>query len=193
MDGQFACVLHEDVFAACGFSAGDSISAEQANELLRQSQERFAREMALRLLSRRMYARRELFGKLAEPYGESAAGLAADRMEELGLINDRDYARRFAADAVNLKNQGSLRIARALAEKGISRELIEETLLNQSSDPQPAIAAIVLRKYSRHLAEENGQGKIMQALARLGWRYDDIREVLRNLQQDEEYYSLQEL
>lgn len=148
-----------------------------------------ARQMALRLLDRRMHTRRELFSKLAERWGEEEAESAVRRMEELGFIDDRDYARRFAADAEHLRGQGELRIARALAEKGVGREIIEEVLAERERDPEPLIAEILLRKYRRYLADERGRAQAAQALARLGWRYEDIRAALRNLAEDEEYYN----
>ena len=49
-------------------------------------------------LSRSSYPKAGLIKKLCASFPDYAAEAAADRMEELGLINDRDYAAPYAAD-----------------------------------------------------------------------------------------------
>lgn len=190
VDGCYDCVLHEEIFAAARLSCGQEIDEGRLEELRRLSAEKRARERALRLLGARSYSRQGLCEKLLEvcEYEEIAAA-AAERMEELGLLDDRDYARRLAADCKNRKGFAPARIAAELTRKGIAREIIEETLADMEEDPRPAIARIALRKYGRHLGDEKGVRKAFAGLMRLGYRSGDIREVLGNLAEDLEYYD----
>lgn len=190
VEGEFACVLHPDTYAVSGVAVGDTLTPHQLERLKGESTGRLAREKALALLSQRAYTARKLYGKLVEyTEDEEAAAAAVARMKELGLVNDTDYARRFAADCLNLRHYSIPRTAQALGEKGIDRELIRETLESLEYDPQTAIAGLVLRKYARYLEDEKGVRKTISALQRLGYRYGDIRAVLENLAEDPAYYE----
>lgn len=190
IDGEFACVLHPEVYALSGLSVGGSIKEPELEQLRARSAEKRAREKALSLLARRSYTGEGLCAKLTEHTGdERAAAAAVARMQELGLVDDADYARRFAADCLNLKHYSLTRTARALCEKGIDRELIESVLSEVGFDPEAAAARIVKRRYLRYLGDEKGAMKTIAALQRLGYDYGDIRAVLRNLAEDPDYYE----
>jgi len=190
IDGVFACVLHPEVYAVADIGVGRQVEPEALDEALRASRDKFAREYALNLLAQRSYTAKSLRDKLtAKVEDEEIADTVVARMEELGLIDDADYARRFAADCLNRRGFSLPRTARALREKGIDREIIDETLSRIEYDPQPAIAQIVRRKYLRYLEDEKGMRNTIAALQRLGYRFDDIRAVLQNLAEDENYYD----
>jgi len=190
IDGVFACVLHPEVYVGADIGVGRQVEPEALDEALRASRDKFAREYALNLLAQRSYTAKSLRDKLtAKVEDEEIADTVVARMEELGLIDDADYARRFAADCLNRRGFSLPRTARALREKGIDREIIDETLSRIEYDPQPAIAQIVRRKYLRYLEDEKGVRNTIAALQRLGYRFDDIRAVLQNLAEDENYYD----
>lgn len=79
------------------------MSPERLETLRQEDELRSARERALDLLSAAEQTSGTLRQKLLRWYGEEAVEAAVLRMEELGLINDLDYGRRYAADAVNLR------------------------------------------------------------------------------------------
>lgn len=190
LDGAFYCALHPEVFALSELKTGDVADPETVEELRLRSEKRAAAERALRLLAGRSYTRRGLTDKLRERHGEEAAETAAARMEELGLLNDEDYARRCASDCLNLKGYSHQRTVQELVRKGIDRELAEAVLEEREEDPQEAIARIVERKYLRPLREggEKGRNRTVNALLRLGYQYGDIRAALSRLLEDD-YYS----
>lgn len=146
-------------------------------------------EYALTLLSRRAYTEKGLYDKLCRRYDEEHAAAAVARMLELNLLDDEDYARRMAADCVNLKGMAPRRTAMELARKGIDRNVIDSVVAELEVDPQPAIARIVKRKYQAYIDDEKGRNKTVNALLRLGYKYDDIAAALRNLDNDEDYYE----
>jgi regulatory protein len=51
---------------------------------------------------------------------------------ELGYVDDARYARVFTEDKRNLEGWGGQRIARALRERGVARELIEAALVEEA-------------------------------------------------------------
>ncbi|MCL2068287.1 MAG: recombination regulator RecX [Oscillospiraceae bacterium] len=148
-------------------------------------------EKALSLLSVRSYTERGLYDKLcAFTDDEEAAWNAILRMRELGLLDDLDYARRYAADCMSLKGYSLSRTKQLLRRKGISADTVDEALEeHEHTDPQPMIANIILKRYMRHMSGADGQKKLIAALMRKGFKYADIRAVLENLLEDENYYA----
>lgn len=189
LDGEFWCALHVDVFASSELTTGGTVSAERLEELRDESEARITRERAMRLLGGRSYTEQGLYDKLCERAEERHAAAAVARMVELGLVDDEDYARRYAADCVNLKGYSHRRTEQALLQKGIDRDIAERTLEAMEEDPEAAIARIVKRKYLRGLSEEKGRNRAVNGLGRLGYRYGDIRRVIANLLEDEDYYE----
>lgn len=188
-DGEFVCALHPDVFGSSPIKSGCEISPEEMEELRRQSEAKITKDRALRLLSARAYTSKGLFRKLVAYTDEDCAQAAVDRMVELGLVDDYDYARRYGADCMNLKGYSVRRTKQALMEKGIAREIIDQVAEEWDVEPEPAIAKIVIRKYMRYIEDEKGLQKMTNALLRLGYHHGDIRRVLRNLAEDPEYYE----
>lgn len=186
LEGSFVCALHPDV--AAELHPGDVVDDARLEQLESRSNLLFAKGQALRLLSIRPYACQELFKKLSANWGEEAAAAAVSRMLELGYLDDEDYAGRYTRELTR-KGRAKNRILRELMAKGIDRDLAEEVLERESQDPEQAAAKVVLRKYRNSLEDEKGLRRTQNALARLGYPYDVIRAVLRNLREDENYYS----
>ena len=148
-----------------------------------------AKNYAMRLLSGRAYTKKTLCEKITARFDEESAEAAVTRMEELGLINDADYARRYAADCLNLKRYSLRRTAQALHQKGIDRHIIEDTLAEMEFAPEQSVARLLERKYPKWQEDEKNKTRAVNALVRLGYGYGDIRTVMQNLQEDPEYYE----
>lgn len=187
LDGAYHCALHPD--AATGLVVGQELDDDTLAALEANSAYLSAKARALNMLSQRSYTAQGLYDKLARQDGEEAAAAAVERMLELNLLDDEDYARRMAGDLVNRKGFSASRAVRELMQKGIDRELAEEAVAGIETDPQLAIAEIVRKKYLQALEDEKGRRKTINALLRLGYRYGDIQAVLGNLGEDEHYYD----
>jgi regulatory protein len=86
--------------------------------------------IAYRFLNRRERTEAEVRARLerGEVGGEEIELVIAELIE-LGLLDDARYARVFTEDKRNLEAWGNERIARALQERGVERELIEAALV----------------------------------------------------------------
>ncbi len=98
LDGALAADVDADTLALWGLRVGDEISRQAFDELCSRSDLERAKSRALFFLNRRSYSKKELYEKVRAACAPEAAQAAVDRMEELGLVDDLDYARRFAAD-----------------------------------------------------------------------------------------------
>lgn len=177
-DGTTFRILTEIVLTE-HLAPGQELSEEVLEELLAMSRRKRAGEKALTLLDYRAYSKKELMDRLARESGREAAEEAADRMEELGLLNDEDFARRYAEELFHRKGFSKDRVRQELFRRGIERDLAEEITEELAPSAEGALRDLIERKYIRYLEDEKGRRRVVAALQRLGYRYEDIRRVLR--------------
>ena len=125
IDGEFAMKLDTEVLLAHRFDVGREIDDEALHACVTDSQLKRCKDKAMWLISYRDHSRRELTDKLRKDYPAHIAEAAVCRMEELGLVNDANYARRYTADLISLKHLSERGIRQKLYEKGIERGLID--------------------------------------------------------------------
>jgi len=93
------------------------------------------REHAIRLLARRDHSYTELARKLAN-YGGTPEEIeeTLSRMVELGLLDDRRFAEAWIRSKA--RRHGGARLRHDLAQRGVSRELIEEAMAVEATDSE---------------------------------------------------------
>ena len=179
INGEFAMKLDTEVLLQHRFDVGREIDDEQLHACVQDSDSKRCKDKALWLISFRDHSRSELIQKLRRDYREDVCETAVARLEELGLIDDARYARRYAADLIGVKHLSARGVRQKLYEKGIDRDLIDEVLDEIVIDEHEQIRQIIDKKYARSLDDEKGQRRCVNALARAGFGYGDIRSVLR--------------
>ncbi len=185
IDGEFAVKIDSETLIASPFSVGSEITDEQLKQLIDDSDEKRAKEKALWLLSSRDHSSRELETKIKKTSGSEAAEKAVRRMEELGLVNDEKFARRYAGELINVKHLSVKGARYKLLEKGIDRDLADLILEEMAPDPREHIELLIEKKYSRYLSDEKGRKKTVAALQRMGYSWGDIKAVMSNYFEDE--------
>jgi len=147
-DGAFLCAVHPDAWAESGLSVGDPVEGDALAALQTASEFATAKKKALALLGARSYTRRQLCERLSRTASAEAAEAAADRMEELGLLDDVDYALRYARELAENRSYAPRRIRLELRKKGLDRETIEEALASLGDrDDTAAAVALLERRY----------------------------------------------
>ena len=179
IDGEFAMKLDTETLLAYRFDVGCEIGDEELHACVLASEQKRCKDKALWLIAYRDHSRKELTDKLRRDYGEECCEKTADRLEELGLVDDGRYARRYAADLIAIKHLPARGVSQKLREKGIDRDLIDEVLEEFVIDEEEQIRAVIEKKYARSLSDEKGQRRCANALARLGFGYSEIRSVMR--------------
>lgn len=181
IDGEQAVKVDTETFLRSGLRLGDELDDEELHQLIQASDAHRAREKALYLLEHRAHSKKELTEKIARTAASrEAAEAAADRMEELGLLNDEEYARRYAQELFTRKRYGAMRVKQELRQKGIDPELIEE-LLAEYADEDAALEnmqALLFKKYPGWQEDEKVRRRAFAALQRLGYAYTDIRRAM---------------
>ena len=193
VDGEFAFSLDTETFADADLHEEDEIESFRLEELRRRSDTRKAVDRALDILALRDHAAGELYQKLCRKFDPHSAAAAVAKAEELGLLNDADFARRRAAELMR-KRKSRREVEQDLAAKGIDRDTaaqVLEELYAPEDGPDPEVAAacaLVQRQYARKLAEGK-RPQVMAALARRGFSYAVIRTALEANDAGEDDFS----
>ena len=162
-------------FALC---SGKELTGGEAEALQSAARRSSLRERAIAALSRRPQSRRELERRLAQwEASEEDTAVICDRMEELGYLNDAYYAcqvvRHYSA-----KGFGEKKLRDELYRRGIPRELWDDAL-GEASDPGAAIGAFLEKKLAGRCPDREECRKLSAALARRGFRWEDVSDALR--------------
>ena len=180
LDGELAVKLDTETLLQSGWKTGMEIDDEALHTLIQQSDARRAQEKALYLLEHRSHSKKELADKISRSASWEAAEKAAQRMEDLGLVDDERYAHSLAAELLGRKHYAARRAEYELLQKGIDRELARACIEEFAADPEESLREVIERKYLRSLADEKGRRRVFAALQRLGYSGEDIRKVLRD-------------
>lgn len=184
IDGEYAMKLDTATLAENGITVGCVIEDDELKELIEKSNYKRAKEKALWLISGRDYSKKQLMDKIKKDSSEETAEEVCERMEELGLVNDENYARRLAHDLIYLKKLSVRGAKYKLMDKGIDRELCEEILEEFDVDPVEQLVELIERKYADKLDDEKGRRRTVAALQRLGYSWSDIKSALAEFEED---------
>ena len=149
-----------------------------------------AKRRAMHLLGGRDYGRNELIEKLKNNYSEKTAVTVADLMCEYGYVNDDRYAEKLARQYITVRKYGKSRAALMMRQKLLDAQTIETALDKYTSDDITGeIAEILRKKYSDRLFLGGIEGKkemqkVIAALARRGYGYNDIKTALYIIQDE---------
>lgn len=183
IDGEAAVKVDTETWLRSGLAPGDEIDDEALYTLLQDSAAHRAHEKALYLLEHRAHSKKELADKIARAeFDRETAQQAAERMEELGLVDDEQYARRLAQELFTRKKFGVRRVKQELRQKGIAEELIQLVLDELSTEQEESaekIRAILERKYPAAWEDEKIRRRAIAALQRYGYGMEDIFDVLK--------------
>ena len=177
-DGSLLRVGEGEViqFALC---AGRELTEEEAERLQAAVRTGGLKEKALNLLAGRPRSRRELERKLEswEAAPEEATAICG-RLEELGFLNDALYAEQVVRH-YSAKGYGLRKLRDELYRRRIPRELWEEAM-EQAADPADSIDAFLQKKLrGGQPGDPRELKRASDALARRGYRWDEISEALR--------------
>ena len=199
LDGEYIATVNADYWFTCGIKSGSEVTPEQLEELLSESARRKMMNKALDLLSMRDYSRRELSDKLVTKAWEKKeqtdmdlgslkqqASDICDRLEELGLLNEERFARSYVDELIRRKHLSKSGLKTALIQKGVARDIIETVLEEVDIDPVAQIRELLATKFkNRDLSDEKQKTRTVNALLRLGYRYNEIHAAMGEWMEDE--------
>ena len=210
-DGSLQRVGEGDV-VGLGLYTGKELTDEEADALIAAGERSRMMDKAAELLALRPLSRKELLDKLTEPprkprrkkadrqaeeeavqrqreaLRQSAASVA-DRLEELGLINDRVYAVSVAQHYAG-KGYGPRKIQDEMYRRGVPREYWEEALETlreqQQEHEESKVYELARQKLRGQEPSRENLKKVSDFLLRRGFGWEEISEALDRLRTGEE-------
>ena len=153
----------------------EDIKAPESNDL---NEAKKAREKAVYYLQFSGKTESELRKKLAEQeFSPASVDSAIEFVKKYRYLDDEDYARRFVEKNGNKKSRKQMTYE--LAQKGVSREILDLVFEDMTVDEEAQIMVILeKRKYPGDDASREEKQKISAYLARKGFSYESINSSL---------------
>ena len=158
--------------------AGKELSEEEAQKLLNSAKRSALKEKTIELLSRKPQSRWEMERKLEQwEAGEEETKVICDRMEELGFLDDAQYAQRIVRH-YSAKGFGERKLRDELYRRGIPRELWQQAM-EQQQDSESHLDSFIAKKLAGKPMDRRNMKKVSDALARRGYRWSEINEAMQ--------------
>ncbi len=188
-DGEFLFSLDGTTVIDKGLKKGTEITEEDAAELLYCSYFHKAKEKALRLLERRSHSRAEIIRKLSESYPKEVSCAVAEKLSEIGLINDPEFARIYARELFERKKFGETRVKTELIKRGINRDIIDEVLEEYSEEDSVGKIVSLVEKRRLDLNDEKVRRRAFARFMREGYSSEDIKCAFEEFLNGQGYYD----
>ena len=135
-------------------------------------------DLAIRYLGNREHSRKEIIVKLErKQFNQEAIETTLNRLDELGLLDDRSFAMNYVGSRSRKKPLGCYKLRYELLQKGIAEEVIDEVLNEYDSSTHCLDAA--LKKLPFIKGDERYRRKKLHAfLMNRGFDNPTIRETL---------------
>ncbi|MCI8915118.1 MAG: regulatory protein RecX [Oscillospiraceae bacterium] len=210
-DASLVRVGEGDV-VSLGLYAGKELSDAEGEALAAAGERSRLMERAVGLLAQRPMSRKELLDKLCAPprpkrekypydklddgpdpallqaqreaLWERAEGVA-DRLTELGLLNDEEYGRMVVRHYA-AKGYGPRKLRDELYRRGVPRSLWEDALEEREPDGDQVLALARQKLRGAEPTRENLK-KVSDYLARRGYGWDEISSALDRIREESEW------
>ena len=186
IDNEYKITTDIDFWAEHYIKDGTEINEDEWNELVDAINYKKAINKCYDLLSRRDHSVKELKTKLLRTSDEKNSQKAIDRMLELGYLDDEKYARTLLNHLINNKNMSASFIKQEMFKRGVPSEIISNVLEEVEIDNVSSIKELIVGKYRNKLLAENGREKVIAALIRKGFSYNDVKAAFNELEFEED-------
>lgn len=187
-DGSCIRVTENEVVAFALYT-GMTVSDDLYDRLTEAAARSAVRTKALDYISARPMSRRELTDRLTarRPKGKDGrerpplatpeqAAEVADWLEDLGYLNDGEYAKTVARH-YSAKGYGDRKLKDEFFRRGIPRQYWEEAL-QEAQEPEDGIDAFLRKRFRGQMPDQKELKRASDALARRGYNWNEIREGL---------------
>ena len=210
-DASIVRVGEGDV-VSLGLYAGKELSGAEGETLMAAGKRSKLMERAVGLLAQRPMSRRELLDRLCAPPRQKRekypydklddgpgpellqaqrealrerAEDVADRLEDLGLLNDGEYARTVVRHYA-AKGYGPRKLRDELYRRGVPREFWEEAMEEREPD-EGQIDKLVRQKLRDAEPTRENLKKVSDWLARRGYGWEEISAALERYREEQEW------
>ncbi|MBS7208922.1 MAG: RecX family transcriptional regulator [Lachnospiraceae bacterium] len=181
LDGKFAFVLYKGELSRFHITQGEELSEEIFVKIREEVIFKRIKLRALHLLNQMDRTEEQLRTKLKQGfYTDDMIDRAIAYVKSFGYIEDSGYAKRFILSRQDSKSRKE--IYAKLCQKGIAKEIIERAMEEcyEEDEELTAIRKLVEKKrFDARNATDSERQKMYGYLARKGFSYDSIRQVIQ--------------
>lgn len=182
IDGEPVFVLYRGELKRFNIAEEEEISEQTVEKINKDVLLKRAKLRAMHLLEDMDRTEKALRDKLRQGgYPESAIDGAVKYVSSFGYLNDVRFAENFVLSRKDSKSRREIQAL--LAQKGVPADTAQAVLEQiYGEDGEQASIRQILRKkrMDPECADEQTLRKIYGYLARKGYRYEDIRQVIQN-------------
>ena len=183
LDGEFSFGADKFTLYSYGLTVDSEITEEKLAEIKAGALTEDAKNYAARLISVRSYTEKAIREKLTAHIGdEETVQKTISFLKEYKLIDDSDYATRYAHDLIRLKKFGPKQVVWKLQEKGIPKDIAQKVLSEFNFDDTVSenLKTLAQKKLAGNFDIKNIM-KVKRYLASRGYDFDDINAVMQRL------------
>ena len=177
IDTRYSFSLSSEALLSSGLIAGQELTAEELKQQKEQSADDKMYNACLNLIARRMRSKGEIELYLKrKKVSPTLLSNILNKLSEKGLIDDKKFASSFINDRNLLKPTSRRKLILELRSKNVPGDIITEVIEDDDQQEKTNLIRIVENK--RRQSKYKDDQKLMQYLARQGFNYSDIKEVL---------------
>ena len=179
VDGEFWAEIDADVAVERGLREGAALGLEELEAARVAGERALAMNRALHFLGYRARSRREVSDRLRRyGYAEETVGTVIGRLEELGYLDDEEFARTVVREKA--RRYGPRRVSAELRRSGVDAELAQDVVEEEFSERSELEAArsAAARRYNRGGSDAEAR-RVYGFLMRRGYSADVCAEVAR--------------
>ena len=180
LDGEFWAEMDAAVAVELGVREGVELSNSELSETRVAGERPLAMNRALNLLGYRARSTFEIKDRLTRAgYASETAEEVLCRLEELGYLDDAEYARNLARE--KSRKYGPRRVYMDLRKNGVAEDIIQTVLGEEFSEDSERDAAFAAasRRYNTEERSDANARRVYGFLARRGYSAETCAEVAR--------------
>lgn len=191
LDGEYAFSISAELVYKEHLKVNDEIDYKEIKDLAEKESFSRCKEAALRIIEKNYKTEKEVRDKLKQKgYEENAIEYSIKFLKEYNFINDNYYAKAFISD--KLSTMGSQKIKYNLIQKGISKEIIDEELVNINKENEKSIALDMAKKkvgIIRKKETDNYKisGKLYRYLISKGYEMSIVSDIVKEVMSLDEF------
>lgn len=177
LDDKFAFGVSR--FVGAWLSVGQMLDDEKIEQLKSEDQYESGYQAALRLISYRPRSNAEITEYLNKRgYPAETIEAVLQRLIDLELVNDHQFVQQWVDNRNEFRPRGRRALQVELRQRGIEQQIIDEYLANLDEPTLAYQAAVKQAKKLKHLDRQTFRIKMSNFLARRGFSYELISQVV---------------
>jgi len=183
IDEKYAFSLSDTALLDAKLFVGQNLTDQELKEYKELSADDKIYGLVLRYVAIRPRSKWEIQTYLARKHSPlPLQEKILNKLSNNGLVNDESFARSWIDNRRLLKPVSRRRLQLELRQKHVSDEIIEQSLADDETDERAVLKELITRK--RRQTKYQDQEKLLAYLARQGFNYGDIKDVLTELDQE---------